>query len=88
MRRLARSGNDSSTRARARVLVDSASGDEGFTSTAAVLQIDARDVTAAVTEEAFGPLIVIARYDDLDQVRVALRAVPDSLTDDHPQRTR
>ena len=65
---------------RARVLVESHPGDEGFTSTAAVLQIDARDVTAAVTEEAFGPLIVIARYDDLDQVRVALREVPDSLT--------
>ena len=45
-----------------------------------MLAIDAADVTAAVAEEAFGPLLVIARYDDLAEVTAALEAVPHSLT--------
>jgi NADP-dependent aldehyde dehydrogenase len=65
---------------RAESLLEPHAGADGFTLTPAVLAIDAAEVTAAVAEEAFGPLLVIARYDDLDQVRAALEAVPDSLT--------
>ena len=65
---------------RATALVTSTTGADGFAVSPSVLEIDAADVTAAVAEEAFGPLIVIARYDDLDQVRQALAQVPDSLT--------
>src|SRR5690606_994753 len=46
----------------------------------AVLEIDAADVTPAVAEEAFGPLVVIVRYSTVDEVRTALQAVPHSLT--------
>lgn len=65
---------------RAESLVEPHAGADGFTLSPAVLAIDAADVTAAVAEEAFGPLLVIARYDDLEQVTAALDAVPDSLT--------
>jgi NADP-dependent aldehyde dehydrogenase len=65
---------------RARRLVTPHAGDEGFSVTPGVLEIDARDMTPAVAEEAFGPLIVLARYDDFDEVRAGLAAVPDSLT--------
>lgn len=65
---------------RARVLVEPHAGADGFTLSPGILEVDAADVTEAVTEEAFGPLIVIARYGSLDEVRSALRAVPDSLT--------
>jgi NADP-dependent aldehyde dehydrogenase len=64
----------------ARALVQPEHGPDGFSTTPGVLEIDARDLTAEVTEEAFGPLIVLARYDDLDEVTTALRSVPDSLT--------
>ncbi|GAA1702873.1 aldehyde dehydrogenase (NADP(+)) [Microbacterium sediminicola] len=65
---------------RARSIVAPKPGPEGFTLTPAVLEIAASDVTPAVTEEAFGPLLLIARYRDLDEVRSALAAIPDSLT--------
>ena len=65
---------------RARPLVEPRRGDDGFSLSPAVLAIDAVDVTAAVTEEAFGPLLVIALYDDISDVSAALGAVPDSLT--------
>ena len=55
-------------------------GDDGFTAAPTVLGLDAADLNAAVAEEAFGPLVVIARYDDATQVLAALDAVPDSLT--------
>jgi NADP-dependent aldehyde dehydrogenase len=64
----------------ARSLVAPQAGEDGFSLTPAVLEIDAADVTAAVAEEAFGPLVVIVRYAALDEVRRALRAVPHSLT--------
>ncbi|WP_194421409.1 aldehyde dehydrogenase (NADP(+)) [Microbacterium abyssi] len=64
----------------ARSLVAPMRGDEGFSLTPAVLEIDAARVTAEVAEEAFGPLIVLVRYAELDEVRRALRAVPHSLT--------
>jgi NADP-dependent aldehyde dehydrogenase len=52
----------------------------GFAAAPTVLTIDAANLTPEVTEEAFGPLIVVARYDGLDDVVRALDAVPDSLT--------
>lgn len=64
----------------ARSLLVPRHAEDGFSLTPGVLEIDASDVTSAVTEEAFGPLIVIARYDTLEQVHAALNAVPDSLT--------
>ncbi|SEE67581.1 aldehyde dehydrogenase (NADP(+)) [Ruania alba] len=64
----------------ARSLLAPHAGEEGFSRTPAVLEIDADAVTPDVAEEAFGPLIVLVRYRDLDQVRTALAAVPDSLT--------
>lgn len=65
---------------RARSLVAPRAGDEGFAVTPAVLEIDAAEVTGAVAEEAFGPLVVLVRYTDLGDVRRALEHVPDSLT--------
>ena len=65
---------------KAESLVAPQAGADGFSFTPAVLAIDAADVTAAVAEEAFGPLLVIARYDDLAEVTAALEAVPHSLT--------
>ena len=64
----------------ARSLVVPRAGEDGFSLSPAVLEIDAADVTAAVAEEAFGPLVVIVRYAALDEVRRALQAVPHSLT--------
>lgn len=64
----------------ARSLVEPRAGEDGFTLTPAVLEIDAADVTPAVAEEAFGPLVVIVRYSTVDEVRTALQAVPHSLT--------
>ena len=65
---------------KARELVAAVVGDEGFALGPAVLEIDAADVTPDVTEEAFGPLVVLVRYRNLDEVRSALAAIPDSLT--------
>ncbi|MCT9819616.1 aldehyde dehydrogenase (NADP(+)) [Microbacterium sp. W1N] len=64
----------------ARSLVAPAAGPDGFTTTPALLEIDAADLTPAATEEAFGPLLVVVRYRALDEVVRALDAVPASLT--------
>lgn len=64
----------------ARSLVAPTTGDEGFSLTPAVLEIDAVDMTAEAAEEAFGPLVVLVRYETIDQVRTALQTVPQSLT--------
>ncbi|MFT4280638.1 aldehyde dehydrogenase family protein [Microbacterium sp.] len=64
----------------ARVLVAPHAGDEGFSVTPAVLEIAAVDLTAAATEEAFGPLILFVRYDDVTQIDAALATIPPSLT--------
>lgn len=64
----------------ARTLVEPHAGSEGFTLSPAVLEIDATDVTPAVAEEAFGPLVVLVRYRTADEVRQALASIPDSLT--------
>jgi NADP-dependent aldehyde dehydrogenase len=45
-----------------------------------VLTIDASRMTPEVTEEAFGPLIVVAYYDDLSEVEQGLAHIPKSLT--------
>ncbi|SFR70767.1 NADP-dependent aldehyde dehydrogenase [Agromyces sp. CF514] len=52
----------------------------GFSAAPTVLGVAARDLTAEVAEEAFGPLIVVARYDVDADIVAALDAVPDSLT--------
>lgn len=64
----------------ARVVAEGTTDDAGFSVAPSILEIDASAVTPAVTEEAFGPLLVIARYDDLDQVRTAIQQIPNSLT--------
>lgn len=64
----------------ATVIAQGHTGDVGYTATPTVLGIDAAAITPAVTEEAFGPLIVLAVYDDVAEIGPALDAVPDSLT--------
>ncbi|NEM91033.1 aldehyde dehydrogenase (NADP(+)) [Galbitalea soli] len=61
-------------------LVEPHDGPAGITCSPAVLAIDASRVTAAVAEEAFGPLLVLALYDDPAEIAPALAQVPDSLT--------
>lgn len=62
----------------ARILVEGVAS--GFTATPSVLTIDAPALTAAATEEAFGPLVLVVRYDSLADITAALDAVPQSLT--------
>ena len=45
-----------------------------------MLEIAATDVTPAVAEEAFGPLVVLVRYASTGEITAALQAVPHSLT--------
>ncbi|WP_430645074.1 aldehyde dehydrogenase family protein [Agromyces sp. GXS1127] len=52
----------------------------GFTAVPTVLATTASALTPEVTEEAFGPLILVVRYDDDTEIVRALDAVPDSLT--------
>ncbi len=52
----------------------------GFNAGPTVLALDAADLSPAVAEEAFGPLVLVVRYDGLAEVYTALDAVPDSLT--------
>lgn len=65
---------------RAEVLATGSGDAAGFGVVPHVLRIDARDLTEAATEEAFGPLLLLAVYDDLDEVLTGLEAVPTSLT--------
>jgi len=68
---------------RAEVLATGSAGEgepDGYGVVPHVLRIDAADLTDAATEEAFGPLILIAVYDSLDEVLAGLAAVPTSLT--------
>lgn len=62
------------------VLAQGVIGGDGFTAAPIVLATTAASVTPEVAEEAFGPLIVVARYGDDAEVVRALDAVPDSLT--------
>ena len=56
---------------------DSSDGTDVFP---AVLEVDVEDFSSAIAEEAFGPSIVIVRYDDVSGLLTALRRVPGSLT--------
>ena len=52
----------------------------GFAVPATVLQTTAAELDAELAEECFGPLVVVARYDDAAQIDGALRRIPPSLT--------
>lgn len=52
----------------------------GFQVAPRLLTVPAEDLTAEITEECFGPLTVVARYDGRDALRQAVRALPASLT--------
>lgn len=54
--------------------------DEGFTVVPRLLTMDADNLTPETTEERFGPLTVIARYADQEELDRALEALPASLT--------
>ncbi|MGI9822944.1 aldehyde dehydrogenase (NADP(+)) [Agromyces sp. Marseille-Q5079] len=62
------------------VLARGTDGGAGFTAAPTVLGVEATSLTADIAEEAFGPLIVVARYADDRDILTALDAVPDSLT--------
>src|SRR5699024_2951341 len=65
---------------RARPLLTPTHGDDGLALTPGVLEIEATEVTEAVTEEAFGPLVVLVRYRTAEEVQRALQVAPASLT--------
>lgn len=65
---------------RAEVLATGSGDVAGFGVVPHVLRIDAADLTEAATEEAFGPLVLLAVYDELDEAITGLSAVPTSLT--------
>ena len=62
------------------LLAQGTAGGTGFTAVPTVLTVAATDVTPAVAEEAFGPLVVVARYTAMSEVYAALDSVPGSLT--------
>ena len=55
-------------------------GGEGFTAVPLLLSADAVDLPAGVTEECFGPVSTVVRYEDEKQLMAALEEVPSSLT--------
>lgn len=57
-----------------------AAGGAGFSAAPTVLGVQASALTPEIAEEAFGPLLVVARYADDRDILTALDAVPDSLT--------
>jgi NADP-dependent aldehyde dehydrogenase len=62
------------------LLASGVQGDSGFSAAPDLLGIDAEDLSAETTEEAFGPLLVVARYRDRGGLARGLAAVPESLT--------
>jgi NADP-dependent aldehyde dehydrogenase len=54
--------------------------DAGFRATPLLLQTSAADLPHEVTEECFGPVAVVARYEDEKALFAALDAMPSSLT--------
>ncbi len=52
----------------------------GFTATPMLLSTTAAELTAEMTEECFGPVAVVARYDDEKELFSALELMPSSLT--------
>jgi NADP-dependent aldehyde dehydrogenase len=65
---------------KAEVAATGVSDEAGIGVAPSVLTVDAGQMTPEVTEEAFGPLIVIAYYDELAQVERGLQHIPKSLT--------
>ncbi|MDQ0736855.1 aldehyde dehydrogenase family protein [Arthrobacter agilis] len=53
---------------------------QGFTVAPTLLETTASSLTGELAEECFGPLIVVARYSTVDEVRDAFGQVPRSLT--------
>ncbi|TAM71160.1 MAG: aldehyde dehydrogenase (NADP(+)) [Microbacteriaceae bacterium] len=53
---------------------------DGFAVPAMIISINAHELTAEITEETFGPFIVVARYHALDEITRAFEVIPDSLT--------
>ena len=62
------------------LLASGVPGGSGFSAAPDLLGIDAEDLSAETTEEAFGPLLVVARYRDRAGLARGLAAVPRSLT--------
>ncbi|MFD2091013.1 aldehyde dehydrogenase (NADP(+)) [Blastococcus deserti] len=54
--------------------------ESGFRATPLLLETSAADMPHEVTEECFGPVSVVARYDDEKTLFAALEAMPSSLT--------
>lgn len=54
--------------------------EEGFTAQATLLATSLDELTGELTQECFGPLMVVARYADLDELRPVLSQLPGSLT--------
>lgn len=54
--------------------------DNGFAVPPTLLVVNAEDMTSAVAEECFGPLLIVARFDDSGDVLQALATIPRSLT--------
>ncbi len=61
-------------------LAEGAGSEIGYSSAATVLSVDIDAFTSAHTEEAFGPLVLLVRYEHESQVARALEVVPSSLT--------
>lgn len=59
---------------------DSSGGPGAFSVVPALLETQAKSLDAKLTEECFGPLIVVVRYASLDEVREAFAQIPKSLT--------
>lgn len=55
-------------------------GDDGFLAAPTLLTTTASELTPELAEECFGPLVVVARYDDSKEVADALDRIPASLT--------
>ena len=65
---------------RAQVAAAGDDGGAGFAIAPRLLTIDAASMTPEATEEAFGPLLVVAWYNDVASLTAGLRQVPNSLT--------
>ncbi len=53
---------------------------DGFVVPPTLLTTQAADMSEALAEECFGPLVIVARYDDVKQVAAAVERMPASLT--------
>jgi NADP-dependent aldehyde dehydrogenase len=53
---------------------------DGFSMAPVMLETTAAEISTELAEECFGPMLVVARYDDLNQVTDAISRIPASLT--------